>query len=143
MYQFKTVLLLLIRYNRSEYWPKLIQQWNNIDEEVYMYIPVTKKKLYECLCINIYLKTITFYNHTGIWNCSDRFFFFHFISIWNCSAKPYFWINVCVNDYYYSIAYSFSDESRAETTFSFTIESISKLKDSILSPPSMVRNLPW
>jgi hypothetical protein len=41
-----------------------------------MYIPVTKMKIYECLCINIYLKTITFYNHTGIWNCSDRFFLF-------------------------------------------------------------------
>lgn len=35
------------------------------------------------------------------------------------------------------------DESRAETTFTYTIENISKLKDSILSPSCMVRNLPW
>ncbi|XP_071107818.1 ubiquitin carboxyl-terminal hydrolase 7-like [Haliotis cracherodii] len=35
------------------------------------------------------------------------------------------------------------DESRAETTFRYTVESISKLKDTALSPSCMVRNLPW
>ncbi|KAK3090560.1 hypothetical protein FSP39_012693 [Pinctada imbricata] len=35
------------------------------------------------------------------------------------------------------------DESRAETTFRHTFENISKLKDTALSPPCMVRNLPW
>ncbi|XP_074647259.1 ubiquitin carboxyl-terminal hydrolase 7-like isoform X2 [Tubulanus polymorphus] len=35
------------------------------------------------------------------------------------------------------------DEARAEATFTFTVENISKLKETILSPPYMVRNLPW
>ncbi|CAG2053440.1 unnamed protein product [Timema podura] len=35
------------------------------------------------------------------------------------------------------------DESRSETTFSFTVNSFSKLKESVLSPPCFVRNLPW
>ncbi|XP_064603934.1 ubiquitin carboxyl-terminal hydrolase 7-like isoform X2 [Liolophura sinensis] len=35
------------------------------------------------------------------------------------------------------------DESRAETTFTYTVENISKLKETTLSPPCMVRNLPW
>ncbi|XP_053388715.1 ubiquitin carboxyl-terminal hydrolase 7-like [Mercenaria mercenaria] len=35
------------------------------------------------------------------------------------------------------------DDSKAEATFSFTVENISKLKDSVLSPKCMVRNLPW
>ncbi|KAL3876817.1 hypothetical protein ACJMK2_034611, partial [Sinanodonta woodiana] len=35
------------------------------------------------------------------------------------------------------------DESRAEATFSFIIENISKMKESTLSPSCMVRNLPW
>ncbi|XP_014780542.1 ubiquitin carboxyl-terminal hydrolase 7 isoform X2 [Octopus bimaculoides] len=35
------------------------------------------------------------------------------------------------------------DESRAEAQFQFTIENISKLKETVLSPPCMVRNLPW
>lgn len=35
------------------------------------------------------------------------------------------------------------DESRAEATFSYTIENISRLKESTLSPKCMVRNLPW
>lgn len=35
------------------------------------------------------------------------------------------------------------DESRAETTFSYSIENISRLKESTLSPKCMVRNLPW
>jgi len=35
------------------------------------------------------------------------------------------------------------DDSKAEATFSFVIENISKLKESILSTKCMVRNLPW
>merc|ERR1719383_1346788 len=35
------------------------------------------------------------------------------------------------------------DDSRAETTFSFTVTEFSKLKDTRLSPAVMVRNLPW
>ncbi|XP_050394501.1 ubiquitin carboxyl-terminal hydrolase 7 isoform X1 [Patella vulgata] len=35
------------------------------------------------------------------------------------------------------------DESRAEATFRYTVENISKLKDTSLSPSCMVRNLPW
>jgi len=34
-------------------------------------------------------------------------------------------------------------EFRSEATFSFRVENISKLKDSVLSPPTFVRNLPW
>ncbi|CAG0888119.1 unnamed protein product [Darwinula stevensoni] len=35
------------------------------------------------------------------------------------------------------------DDSRPEATFRFTVENFSKLKDSTLSPPCYVRNLPW
>lgn len=35
------------------------------------------------------------------------------------------------------------DESRAEATFRFTIENISKMKDQVLSQACYVRNLPW
>ncbi|XP_071444786.1 ubiquitin carboxyl-terminal hydrolase 7 [Hetaerina americana] len=35
------------------------------------------------------------------------------------------------------------DESRSEATFRYTVQGISKLKDSELSPPCIVRNLPW
>ncbi|KAK0051801.1 ubiquitin carboxyl-terminal hydrolase 7 [Biomphalaria pfeifferi] len=35
------------------------------------------------------------------------------------------------------------DESRAEATFQFVVENFSKLEESVLSPPCMVRNLPW
>ncbi|CAH1982094.1 unnamed protein product [Acanthoscelides obtectus] len=35
------------------------------------------------------------------------------------------------------------DESRSEATFRFTVQNFSKLKDSVLSPPCFVRNLPW
>ncbi|XP_074039373.1 ubiquitin-specific protease 7 isoform X4 [Leptinotarsa decemlineata] len=35
------------------------------------------------------------------------------------------------------------DESRSEATFRYTVQQFSKLKDSILSPPCFVRNLPW
>lgn len=35
------------------------------------------------------------------------------------------------------------DESRAEAQFQYTIENISKLKETVLSSPCMVRNLPW
>ncbi|KAK2192630.1 hypothetical protein NP493_27g01010 [Ridgeia piscesae] len=35
------------------------------------------------------------------------------------------------------------DESRAECVFRYTVENISKLKDTALSPPCYVRNLPW
>jgi len=35
------------------------------------------------------------------------------------------------------------DEARSEATFQFTVSNFSKLKDSQLSPPCFVRNLPW
>ncbi|XP_032457106.1 ubiquitin carboxyl-terminal hydrolase 7 isoform X1 [Nasonia vitripennis] len=35
------------------------------------------------------------------------------------------------------------DEARSEATFRYTVESVSKMKDSQLSPPCFVRNLPW
>lgn len=35
------------------------------------------------------------------------------------------------------------DDSRAEATFRYTVENISRLKETALSPPCMVRNLPW
>ena len=35
------------------------------------------------------------------------------------------------------------DESRSEATFRYTVENVSKMKDSHLSPPCFVRNLPW
>nr|CAD7576606.1 unnamed protein product [Timema californicum] len=41
------------------------------------------------------------------------------------------------------LPYFFDYESRSETTFSFTVNSFSKLKESVLSPPCFVRNLPW
>lgn len=36
-----------------------------------------------------------------------------------------------------------ADEARSEATFRFKIESFSKLRDTTLSPPTFVRNLPW
>ncbi|XP_070580003.1 ubiquitin carboxyl-terminal hydrolase 7-like [Ptychodera flava] len=35
------------------------------------------------------------------------------------------------------------DESRSEATFQFKISNFSKLRDTLLSPPYMIRNLPW
>ena len=35
------------------------------------------------------------------------------------------------------------DEARSEATFSFTVENFSQIKESALSPPCIVRNLPW
>jgi ubiquitin carboxyl-terminal hydrolase 7 len=35
------------------------------------------------------------------------------------------------------------DEARSEATFRYTVQQFSKLKDSALSPPCYVRNLPW
>ena len=35
------------------------------------------------------------------------------------------------------------DESRPEATFSYTVNQISKLKETVLSPPCYIRNLPW
>lgn len=35
------------------------------------------------------------------------------------------------------------DEARSEATFRFTVPNFSKLKDTLLSPPTFVRNLPW
>lgn len=35
------------------------------------------------------------------------------------------------------------DEVRSEATFSFKVENLSKLTDSVLSPAYYVRNLPW
>lgn len=38
---------------------------------------------------------------------------------------------------------SILDEARSEATFRYTVENVSKMKDSQLSPPCYVRNLPW
>lgn len=35
------------------------------------------------------------------------------------------------------------DESRPEATFSYTVNHISKLKETVLSTPCYIRNLPW
>lgn len=35
------------------------------------------------------------------------------------------------------------DEARSEATFRFTVTNFRNLKDSVLSPPCYVRNLPW
>ncbi|KPJ08208.1 Ubiquitin carboxyl-terminal hydrolase 7, partial [Papilio machaon] len=35
------------------------------------------------------------------------------------------------------------DEARSEATFRFTVQNLRSLKDSVLSPPCYVRNLPW
>ena len=35
------------------------------------------------------------------------------------------------------------DESRPEATFSYTVNHISKLKETVLSPLCYIRNLPW
>lgn len=35
------------------------------------------------------------------------------------------------------------DEARSEATFKFTVPNFSRIKESVLSPPCFVRNLPW
>jgi ubiquitin carboxyl-terminal hydrolase 7 len=35
------------------------------------------------------------------------------------------------------------DELRSEATFNFKVDNFSKLNESLFSPPSYVRNLPW
>lgn len=35
------------------------------------------------------------------------------------------------------------DEARSEATFRFTVHNFRSMKDSVLSPPCYVRNLPW
>ena len=35
------------------------------------------------------------------------------------------------------------DEARSEATFQFKVDNISSIKDSVLSKPCIVRNLPW
>ncbi|CAK9814259.1 Ubiquitin carboxyl-terminal hydrolase 7 [Anthophora plagiata] len=35
------------------------------------------------------------------------------------------------------------DEARSEATFRYTVENLSKMKETQLSPPCYVRNLPW
>lgn len=35
------------------------------------------------------------------------------------------------------------DESRPEATFHYQVQNISKLKETVLSPPCYIRNLPW
>lgn len=35
------------------------------------------------------------------------------------------------------------DEARSEATFAFKVENFSQIKESALSPPCIVRNLPW
>jgi len=37
----------------------------------------------------------------------------------------------------------FVDEARSEAVFRYTVHGFSKLKESQLSPPCYVRNLPW
>lgn len=39
--------------------------------------------------------------------------------------------------------FALTDECRSEATFRYTVENISKLKETALSPACMVRNLPW
>lgn len=64
-------------------------------------------------------------------------FFFPFIE-----CLLYFFSH-CKDSGDYTPVACITDESRAEATFSYSVESISKLKDTTLSPPVMVRNLPW
>lgn len=45
--------------------------------------------------------------------------------------------------YIYFFSFFFLDEARSEATFRYTVENISKMKDSQLSPACYVRNLPW
>ena len=35
------------------------------------------------------------------------------------------------------------DEARSEATFQFKVENFSRIRDSVLSEPCIVRNLPW
>lgn len=35
------------------------------------------------------------------------------------------------------------DESRGEATFRYIVTNFSKIKESVLSPPCFIRNLPW
>ena len=35
------------------------------------------------------------------------------------------------------------DEARSEATFQFRVENFSQIRDSVLSEPCIVRNLPW
>ena len=35
------------------------------------------------------------------------------------------------------------DEARSEATFQFKVENFSQIRDSVLSEPCIVRNLPW
>ena len=35
------------------------------------------------------------------------------------------------------------DEARSEATFRFKVENFSSIKDSVLSEPCIIRNLPW
>jgi hypothetical protein len=41
------------------------------------------------------------------------------------------------------IEFVLADECRSEATFRYTVENITKLKETALSPACMVRNLPW
>lgn len=70
------------------------------------------------------------------------------------SYKMWIWLYLCpiqINERerkrhdLYLIMYIFlwTDECRSEATFRYTVENISKLKETALSPPCMVRNLPW
>lgn len=44
---------------------------------------------------------------------------------------------------YITILVLILDEARSEATFRFTVPSFSKLRETALSPPTFVRNLPW
>ena len=37
----------------------------------------------------------------------------------------------------------FTDDARSEATFHFSVPNFSKLKETMYSPPTFVRNLPW
>lgn len=42
-----------------------------------------------------------------------------------------------------SFLFSLTDEARSEATFRYTVHNFSRLRESQLSPPCYVRNLPW
>ena len=64
----------------------------------------------------------------------------------NYSWNNYSWLKSAVYFAFCFITddnFIFLDESRAEATFQYTVQNISKLKETSLSPPCYVRNLPW
>ena len=62
--------------------------------------------------------------------------------IWKKVCYSFFSKNTLLNNHYFYKKKTV-DESRSEATFSYKMENFSKIKDSVLSPPTYVRNLPW